>query len=79
MWVIMIFAIHQSKGNPKVYLFTRERDNLSMVPEGILEQLGKIQFLRNSREPAHETDIISLRHKEIVARIAADGYCVMKL
>jgi len=76
---LVIFAIHQSKNNPKVYLFTRERDDLSMVPEGILEQLGKIQFLRNSREPAHETDIISLRHKEIVARIAADGYCVLKL
>lgn len=75
----MIFAIHQSKSNLKTYLFTKERDNLSMVPEGILEQLGKVQFLRNSREPAHETDIISLRYKEIVARIAADGYCVMKL
>jgi len=75
----MIFAIHQSKNNLKTYLFTKERDDLSMVPECILEQLGKVQFLRNSREPAHETDIISLRHKEIVARIAADGYCVMKL
>jgi len=75
----VIFAIHQSKINPKVYLFTRERDNVSMVPEGILEQLGKIQFLRNSREQSHETEIISSRYKDIVARVSAEGYCVLKL
>lgn len=75
----MIFAIQQSKKNPKIYLFTKERDNFSSVPEGILEQLGKVQFLRNSREPSHETEIISSRYKDIEARIAAEGYCVLKL
>lgn len=75
----MIFAIHQSKRNPKVYLFTKERDGFSSIPEGILEQLEKIQFLRNSREQSQETEIISFRYQEIVAKIATEGYCLLKL
>ncbi|KHK01667.1 YcgL domain-containing protein [Desulfovibrio sp. TomC] len=75
----MIFAIHQSKNNPRIYLFTKEKGNISGVPEGVIEHLGKIQFLRNSREQSKETEIIALRYKEIEAKIISDGYCLLKL
>jgi len=77
--VFMIFAIHQSKSNPRIYFFTKEKCNLSGVPEGVIEHLGKIHFLRHSRKQSMETEIISLRYKEIEAKIISDGYCVLKL
>ena len=43
------------------------------------EWFSLLTNLIESNLKVHETDIISLRYKEIVARIAADGYCVMKL
>ncbi|WP_428561138.1 MAG: YcgL domain-containing protein [Solidesulfovibrio sp. DCME] len=75
----MPFAIHQSKTNHKMYLFTRRKNDLSCVPEGVLEELGKIKFLRNSFPQEKETEKISPYYKEIENFVSAKGYFVLKL
>jgi uncharacterized protein YcgL (UPF0745 family) len=76
---IMPFAIHQSKLNLKMYLFTRNKNDFSCVPEGILEEMGKVKFLRNSFPREKETEIIISRYKEIESLVAVKGYCVVRL
>lgn len=75
----MSFAIHQSQINLKIYLFTRNKDDFSCVPEGLLEELGKIKFLRNSLPPEKETEIIAPRFKEIENFVSAKGYHILKM
>ena len=74
----MPFAIHQSKSDSKVYIFTRDRDDFSCVPEGLLEELGKIKFLRSSFPVEAETKRIASRYKEIENFVAAKGYYVLR-
>lgn len=70
----MHFAIHQSRKNPTAYLFLRERDAFDAVPEGIREELGKVRFLRMSREKEDETSAIASKYQEIVQNIGSRGY-----
>ncbi len=70
----MIFAIHQSRKNPTTYVFLRERDDLSPLPEGIREELGKVRFLRMSREKEAETPAIASKYQEIVQGLGDRGY-----
>ncbi len=70
----MHFAIHQSRKNPTTYVFLRDRDALDAVPEGILEELGKVKFLRMSREKEDETPAIASKYQEIVQNIGSRGY-----
>jgi len=74
----MPFAIHQSKKNHKMYLFTRRKNDLSYVPEGVLKELGKTKFLRNSFPQEKETGKIFPHYKEIENFVSAKGYFVMK-
>jgi uncharacterized protein YcgL (UPF0745 family) len=73
----MHFAIHQSRANPTTYLFLRDRDDLSPLPEGLREEIGKIKFLRMSREQEDETAAIAAKYQEIVQNIGSRGYHVI--
>ncbi|NMC49754.1 MAG: YcgL domain-containing protein [Desulfovibrio sp.] len=70
----MIFAIHQSRTNPTTYVFLRERDDLSTLPEGLREELGKLRFLRMAREKEVETPAIASKYQQIVQGIGDRGY-----
>ena len=73
----MHFAIHQSRANPTTYLFLRDRDDLSPLPEGLREEIGKIKFLRMSREKEDETAAIAAKYQEIVQNIGSRGFHVI--
>jgi uncharacterized protein len=75
----MPFAIHQSQSNLKVYLFTRKRDDFSCIPEGLLEELGKIRFLRSSLPYEKETEKIAPYFKEIENFVNSNGYYVARI
>ena len=73
----MHFAIHQSRVHPTTYLFLRDRDDVSLLPEGLREEIGKLKFLRMSREQEEETAAISTKYQEIVQNIGVRGYHVI--
>ena len=64
---IMPFAIHQSKLNLKMYLFARNKNDFSCVPEGILEEMGKIKFMRNSFLERKKQKLLFLAIKKLKA------------
>lgn len=73
----MHFAIHQSRRYPTTYVFVKERDELSSLPEGLREELGKVRFLRMAREKDDETPAIASKYQEIVQHIGDRGYHVI--
>lgn len=75
----MPFAIHQSQSNLKMYLFTRKKNDFSYVPEGLLEEHGKVKFLRNSLPHEEETEKIGHYFKEIENSVNYRGYFVLKI
>ena len=75
----MTFAIHQSIKNPKYYVFTPCREDCSKIPEGLVEELGKIKFLRNSRTKEEESDKIKERYQEIESKVCDKGFCILKI
>jgi uncharacterized protein len=75
----MLFAIHQSRLDPRIYVFTKRRDDFSDLPEGLLEQLGKIQFLRTARSIQDETEKIVPWYKEIEGNVNVKGYHILKI
>jgi len=62
-----------------MYLFTRSKDDFSYIPEGILEGLGEIKFLRSSLPCRKETEKIACRYKEIENHVNGQGYYVLKM
>ncbi|WP_084158793.1 YcgL domain-containing protein [Solidesulfovibrio alcoholivorans] len=75
----MPFAIHKSKSDAKLYIFTRGKEDFSYVPGGLLEEIGKIRFLRTSFPIESETKLISPRYKEIENFVAAKKYYILRL
>jgi len=75
----MSFFIHQSRLKPTYYVFTLEKDDFSSIPEGVLEELGKLRFLRKARDKGDETISLSAKYSEIVQNITSRGYHVLEI
>jgi uncharacterized protein len=73
----MRFAVYQSRKEPAWYLFTGSKGGFDAVPEGILEQMGKLKYLRMSREKETETEALGAIYEEIAVNIAIRGYHVV--
>jgi uncharacterized protein YcgL (UPF0745 family) len=75
----MTFFIHQSKLNPRYYVFTNLKNDFSRLPEGILDELGKIRFLRKAHTQEDETKTLSEKYSEIVQNVATRGYHILEI
>ncbi len=73
----MRFAAYQSKEEPTWYLFTREKGGFDSVPEGLMEQLGKLKYLRMIRDKESETNALREVYEEIAVNVAVRGYHVV--
>jgi len=73
----MRIAAYQSANEPAWYLFTRGKDAFASVPEGLLEELGKLKYLRMVREKDSETSALKEIYEEIAVNVAMRGYHVV--
>lgn len=73
----MRFAVYQSRNEPTWYLFTGAKGVFDNVPEGILEQLGKLKYLRMTREKELETTALGEVFEEIAVNVAVRGFHVV--
>ncbi len=74
---VMRFAVYQSRKEPTWYLFTGSKGGFDAVPEGILEQMGKLKYLRMSREREDETEALGEIYEEIAVNVTVRGYHVI--
>ncbi|KUG29791.1 hypothetical protein ASZ90_000315 [hydrocarbon metagenome] len=60
-----------------MYLFTRKKSEIPELPSDIAAQLGKVTYLRMSRDRTEETPTLARAMDDIVRGVVSKGYHVM--